>query len=150
MTKLKNDFDAVQKPAPGEFTGAVSAFWCPLEHMADLLRRGADIDEQDQHGSTALMTSTELMQTEVVRMLLDNGASIDIKDNFGETALVRAKNWGCHDIAGMIEAEIEKRQQVVKKEAELAEREQLRQAEVVKRQRLLQVSAKRMHLTLKS
>lgn len=52
-----------------------------------LLRLGANVDAQDNHGSTALMLASELVSLEGIQILLQAGAARDLRDSFGMTAL---------------------------------------------------------------
>lgn len=58
-----------------------------------LLSRGADVNEQDIYGNTALAFAAGNGHTATVMLLLDNGADANIKNKYGETALmVAARN----------------------------------------------------------
>ena len=52
-----------------------------------LLSRGANPNQRDSHGETALMNAPTL---EVVRLLLANGADVNAKNSEGTTALMKA------------------------------------------------------------
>ena len=51
-----------------------------------LLDYFADVDTQDDQGTTALMWATQRNNIELVKLLLDNFADISVKDNDGKTA----------------------------------------------------------------
>jgi ankyrin repeat protein len=58
-----------------------------------LLENGADIDEKDEGGKTALMHAIFFVnKPAVVRLLLENGANVNAKDKYGRTALMMASN----------------------------------------------------------
>ncbi|MBI3441067.1 MAG: ankyrin repeat domain-containing protein [Proteobacteria bacterium] len=61
-----------------------------VEAVKTVLRKGANLDEQDEEGFTALLWAACLGHTEVVRLLISEGAAIDVKDNDGRTALIWA------------------------------------------------------------
>ena len=51
-----------------------------------LLDAGADVDHQDEHGSTALMRVCKRKCVESVRILLEAGANTDLMDTGGRSA----------------------------------------------------------------
>ena len=55
--------------------------------MELLLDKGANIDDKDNNGSTALTKAAFQGHKEIVELLLDKGANINEKDNYGSTAL---------------------------------------------------------------
>jgi len=73
---------------------------------ADLIRllldRGADPNERDGRGNTALMSAVQTGDTEMVRALIDNGARVDAVDMLGGTALVDAVTANWSDAAGAL------------------------------------------------
>jgi ankyrin repeat protein len=58
--------------------------------VARLVRTGADIDLQDNNGSTALHFAAQEQRPEVVKLLLDAGADIEKRDKHGATPLMHA------------------------------------------------------------
>ena len=55
-----------------------------------LLERGANVNQADRDGWTALMGATVEGRIESVKLLLDNGADVNAKNHDGERALVMA------------------------------------------------------------
>lgn len=55
-----------------------------------LLTCGADIDDADQEGSTALHLAAEFGREEAVQLLVDEGADLEACDDTGQTPLVRS------------------------------------------------------------
>jgi ankyrin repeat protein len=58
-----------------------------LKKVKDYLRKGVDINIQDEEGDTPLIASAVFGFTDIAKYLVDMGAKIDIKNNRGETAL---------------------------------------------------------------
>ena len=52
-----------------------------------LLRHGAELDHQDDHGDTALIMASKHSRNDYVEALLDHGADANIKNNHGKSAL---------------------------------------------------------------
>jgi len=59
-----------------------------------LIDAGANINEPDSSGYTALFYAVEYGQLEVVKSLISKGANIESKDSLGMTPLVFAAYWG--------------------------------------------------------
>lgn len=72
--------------------------------VKSLLDRGADINEKDVYGKTALMKAAEKGDIDTVKTLLDRGADANIKTDQGGTALLAAA-YGGH--AAVIQALLE-------------------------------------------
>lgn len=62
------------------------------EALEELIEEGAEIDEVDEHGKTALHYAVLSANTDIVQFLIDQGASIDKQDSSGKTPLSYAKN----------------------------------------------------------
>src|SRR5262245_57603891 len=134
MPALIKDFQAVEKPPPGELVAAVRARnkelvlellergadpnddekGCALIHAACkglpeiarlLIKHGADINKTDSFGATPLMYAAH-DSVEVLRVLLDAGAALQIKADFiYKTALDWAKSPnGCEEAVQLLEA----------------------------------------------
>jgi ankyrin repeat protein len=59
-----------------------------LEHIREMISRGADPNGIDQEGRTALMFASFNGHTEIVRLLLESGARVGTRDVMGRTALL--------------------------------------------------------------
>ena len=57
-----------------------------------LIDKGANLDEVDDRGKTALMMAAELGHIEAVKELLQRGAKSEIKDKEGKFAVDNAAN----------------------------------------------------------
>lgn len=69
--------------------------WSELIKTAkELIEAGADVDERDENGKTALMKAAGGGAVELMRLLLDNGAQVDAKDSFDWTPLRAASHNG--------------------------------------------------------
>ena len=67
--------DEIRKPEPN------------LNLVSDLIVLGANVDWQDNVGSTALHWCAYENRSEIARMLIDAGADVNIQEEFGLTAL---------------------------------------------------------------
>jgi len=70
---------------------ANSEHFVPDETMDLLLKRGANINVQDNQGNTALILATKCANMAGVAFLLKNSARVDLKNNEGQTALRLAR-----------------------------------------------------------
>lgn len=61
-----------------------------------LLDGGADVNEKDEFGRTALITAASSNSIETVLLLLSHGADVNARDNNGETALIISARQGHH------------------------------------------------------
>lgn len=68
----------------------------------ELLGKGAEVDEWDHEGQTALIAATAKGHREIVEILLANGAGVDFKPIYGETALIVASSCGHKNIAKIL------------------------------------------------
>jgi len=66
------------------------------------LDRGMNIDNKNEHGSTALMFGSRDCRVEVVEMLLNRNANPDIQENNGWTALLIASEFGRKEIVQLL------------------------------------------------
>ena len=60
-----------------------------VRDVEKLLAYGANINEKDYYGHTALMVSARFCHPTVVKLLLGKGANVDEKNNNGRTALMQ-------------------------------------------------------------
>ncbi|MBP3546584.1 MAG: ankyrin repeat domain-containing protein [Alphaproteobacteria bacterium] len=67
-----------------------------------LLKNGAEINETDEIGNTALMYAAENGHKEIVKLLLDNGANIKARNEDGDTAKTLALKNKHYDIVDLI------------------------------------------------
>lgn len=66
------------------------------------LERGADVNQTNIHGWTALHFASYNSHPEIVRLLLEFGANINQRSNWGYTALHYASELGCLEIARLL------------------------------------------------
>lgn len=82
-------------PKAGGNTPIMAASWRRphgyLEFIRILLQYNADINQQNDHGVTALMIATLHGNSDTVRLLIQRGAKIDLQDTTGYTALTLAR-----------------------------------------------------------
>jgi len=57
------------------------------ETVAFLLAKGADLEQVNHEGSTALLTATFMCHPDTVSLLLEKGAHVNAKNKSGSTAL---------------------------------------------------------------
>ncbi|MDR2877234.1 MAG: ankyrin repeat domain-containing protein, partial [Chromatiales bacterium] len=70
--------------------------------VTEMLANGADVDERNAYGWTALMHAARTGDVEMITLLLDHGAAIDTSDKEGWTALMRAAHRGNLDAVNML------------------------------------------------
>ena len=61
-----------------------------VHEARDLIARGINIDEQNEHQGTALMFAVANNHIEIVQELVRAGAALDVQDKWGHTALMDA------------------------------------------------------------
>eukprot|EP00919_Chromeraceae_sp_WS-2016_P057609 GHVR01136574.1.p1 GENE.GHVR01136574.1~~GHVR01136574.1.p1 ORF type:complete len:134 (-),score=15.97 GHVR01136574.1:352-753(-) len=66
--------------------------------MKLLIEKGADVNEMDTYGKTALFWACEHDKLDLVKLLIENGADINHKDKKGETAVMVAADSGHPDV----------------------------------------------------
>ncbi len=81
---------------------AAHAYHGDLGRVDALLQAGADVNEADANGNTALIVATRMGQADIVRRLLEAGAGVDHANNAGLTALHMAVEAGNVEITGML------------------------------------------------
>ncbi len=70
--------------------------------VLSLLKEGADIDERDPQGRTAVMAATHGNRVETVRALIRAGADINIRDSRSDNPFLYAGAEGLLEILGMM------------------------------------------------
>jgi ankyrin repeat protein len=72
-----------------------------IENVTKLLGRGADVNDKDDKGMTALMWAAKLGFPDLARLLIERGAALDERDRNGEgyTALSHAVWKGSVEVA---------------------------------------------------
>jgi ankyrin repeat protein len=60
------------------------------ERVKDLIHQGAEINQRDDNGRTALMFAVNNMHYETMKVLLEYGADVQARSNEGGTALMAA------------------------------------------------------------
>ncbi|XP_063417998.1 ankyrin repeat domain-containing protein 50-like [Mytilus trossulus] len=73
-----------------------------IEALKLCLQNGADIDNQDEYGQTALMFAAREGHLKICRLLIDKRCKMDITDEYGETALMRAAMYGHLEICRLL------------------------------------------------
>lgn len=73
-----------------------------VEELRTLLARGADIDDKDRYGQTALMRASHNGQIEVVRILVDSGAELDTTAKYNLSAFMLAVICGHGEIVHIL------------------------------------------------
>ncbi len=101
---LDTTFNAAQKPAPGELIEAAKKKEDPetIKAVKTLLLRGAEINEKDAQGNTALISAARMGNTEVVRLLIAANADLNLMNNRGHTALSTAVRTGSVDVMNLL------------------------------------------------
>ena len=79
------------------------------EIIKALLAKGADVNEKDNWGRTALMFATINLHRDTVRTLLERGAEVNVRANDGATALMLA---ACAGDIGIVRALLARRANV--------------------------------------
>jgi hypothetical protein len=83
--------------------GAIGANLESTRVLQRLLDAGADIDEQDKGGQTALMYAAKYRRKEAVKLLLARGANPTIRDNQGRTAAAHLSNYADTELTSLLD-----------------------------------------------
>ncbi|MBB3327061.1 ankyrin repeat domain-containing protein [Microlunatus antarcticus] len=67
-----------------------------------LIRRGADVNAQDDSQQSAYLIAASEGHLELLNLTLEHGADVDAKDSFNGTGLIRAADRGHADVAGRL------------------------------------------------
>ncbi|MFA6263329.1 MAG: ankyrin repeat domain-containing protein [Candidatus Babeliales bacterium] len=62
--------------------------------VTQLINAGVDLNAQNKHGRTALITALAFQNEQIAHLLLDAHADVNIQDARGNTALSEAATWG--------------------------------------------------------
>ena len=73
-----------------------------IEGLRKAIEEGADINIQDEYGSTILMIVSYYNRVEIVKLLIEKKAKLDIQDKYGKTALDYAKEKGNQEIVELL------------------------------------------------
>lgn len=65
-----------------------------LEIVKELLKNGANVNEKDNFGYTALMLASKYGHIELIKEMLKNGGDVNAKSAVGNTALILASQYG--------------------------------------------------------
>jgi excisionase family DNA binding protein len=79
-----------------------AAFEGDMVRVQALIEEGADVNERDASGRTALMIAANRGHTYVVQLLLERGADANARDNQGLTALEAAESRGFQRIVSLL------------------------------------------------
>lgn len=98
-----NPKSKVGKPEYKDNFTLIGASYCgDIDVIADLLKKGIDINFVDDYGRTALYFAASQGQTQVAKMLLESGADKNIKDYKKRTALDIARKYGHQEIVALL------------------------------------------------
>lgn len=97
---FNNAFNLQTEPPESRLRLAV--FRNDIKTMQDLIKRGVDINAQDNKGFTALIIAARQGRKDCARILIGHGADLDKVDNQGHTALIWASFFGYTEIATML------------------------------------------------
>lgn len=75
---------------------------CNKTNVESLIKCGANVNIQDEHGCTALFEACETNQILIVEALIKAGAHVDIQDINGNTALMCAEHYGHKEIKKLL------------------------------------------------
>jgi ankyrin repeat protein len=73
-----------------------------VEELLDLIRAGAQLDQKDEFGTTALHYAITYKNTDVINLLLAHGANVAVQDNDGSTPLHYACEHKLYEVAAAL------------------------------------------------
>ena len=82
--------------------------WCMdeeiliLDDIISLIRNGADINAENNHGDTPLMIASQRGNLEIVKELLSYGVDVNVRDNDRNTALQYALDYDYPEVAQLL------------------------------------------------
>jgi len=91
LLKYGADIKPDYRPDYAPLVWATGYFFDSTDVLADMLHRGADVNQQSRTGITALSIAVRTQNVEAVRLLLSYHADITIRGNDGLTPLAEAK-----------------------------------------------------------
>ena len=100
---LAQNIDINAKDGSGNTALMGVCFKGAKEYADILILAGANLDDTNMNGTTALAFSATYNKMDMVKYLLDKGANKLIKDKEGNTALDHAKSKGYDTIIAMLE-----------------------------------------------
>jgi len=83
------------------------------EMMHLLLASGAEVDQVDAMGRTALMGAAERGYVDAMRLLIEANANLDAQDLLGQTAMLLAKGHGCEGAIALLQASAMDRERAI-------------------------------------
>jgi len=92
--------DGEEGPAPDTLLGAAADG--DAKKLAELIKGGADLEEKDEEGRTAIHFACGYGEFECAKVLLEAGASPNVGDNNNNTALHYAAGYGQADIVKLL------------------------------------------------
>jgi len=73
-----------------------------IETAKKIIEKGADVNQKDKDGNTALIYASKNEYIDIVNALLEKGADVNQKDKDGNTALIYASSYGYIDIVNAL------------------------------------------------
>lgn len=67
-----------------------------------IIDRGADVNQQNNKGKTALMFAASEGHKDIVQLLINHGAKVDVADDYGTTALIVASTAGKDQVVDLL------------------------------------------------
>lgn len=61
-----------------------------FDSFHSLIEKGADVNERDYNGLTALWYAAQQGEYEMIQILVNHGADLEVRDPFGNTPLLKA------------------------------------------------------------